>query len=150
MEDSNSDLKRTENGNHDQNGRFKAGNTASVGKGRPKGKPSIPSIIKRIGAEVPEGEQESMLELVIRKQYEKALEGNYASAKLLFERLEGSPFRQIHLETNKEPCVMFEVDDDGSLTYYDHDLKKKITIDGEEAQRIRSKLGREEDIVTIG
>ena len=136
--------------NKDGKGGF-GSNPQNINKnGRPKGTPSLPTIIKRIGQEVPEGEKEAMLELVIRKQYELALKGSTQSAKLLFERLEGSPFKQVYLESNKEECTIFEVDGDGSLTYYDHDLDKKITIDGEEAKRIRGKLGKEEDIITLG
>ena len=81
----------------DDKGRFKPGVSGNV-LGKPKGIKSLPSIIKKIGSKIPQGENENQLELIMRKQFELALKGNHRSAQLIFERLEGKAFTPIKVE----------------------------------------------------
>ncbi len=71
-----------------EKGQFVYGNTASVGHGHPKNKPSIPTMIKTIGNEIPEGETKTRLELMGLRLWDMALKGNIRAIELVCNRLE--------------------------------------------------------------
>ena len=97
--------------NRNTKGQFIPGNTASVGKGRPKGTRSIPDGLRRIGDE--DGTLDgaySKLEVVLRKVFESALNGNSWAVQFIADRTEGKALERI--ETNyKEPITIFKFDE---------------------------------------
>tara|TARA_A100001201_G_scaffold50359_1_gene50142 strand:- start:146 stop:475 length:330 start_codon:yes stop_codon:yes gene_type:complete len=101
-----------ENGeNRNKKGQFVAGNTASVGKGRPKGTKSIPDILRKISDE--EGTTNGMdkLEVVMRQVFNFALEGKSWAVQFIAERLEGKAKEHIITEEFK-PIRVLEFGDD--------------------------------------
>ena len=101
-----------ENGeNRNKKGQFVAGNTASVGKGRPKGSRSIPDILRKSSDE--EGTTDGMdkLEVVMRKVFKFALEGKSWAVQFIAERLEGKAKEHIITEEFK-PIRVLEFGDD--------------------------------------
>ena len=106
-----------ENGNNrNKKGQFVAGNTASVGKGRPKGSRSIPDILKKIAEE--EGTLDGMdkLEVVMRTVFKYALKGNSWAVQFIAERMEGKA---------KEHIIMEEVKPLRVLDFGDKELDEK-------------------------
>ena len=87
-------------------GQFVAGNTASVGKGRPKGSRSIPDILRKISDE--EGTLDGMdkLEVVLRKVFQYALEGKSWAVQFIAERMEGKAKEHIITEEFKPLRVL--------------------------------------------
>ena len=97
-----------ENGKErNKKGQFIYGNTSSVGHGRPKNSPSIPSMIKTIGNGIPESETKTRFELVCIKLWEMALKGNIRAIILICDRLEGKAFQQFKVEVD-EPKPTFK------------------------------------------
>jgi hypothetical protein len=96
--------------NRSSNGRFVAGNTASVGKGRPKGVKSIPDILRKIGEE--EGTKDGIpkLEVVMRMVYSYALEGRSWAVQFIADRMEGRPAQKIETTTKERP-IGFELNE---------------------------------------
>jgi len=60
-------------------------------KGRPKGTPSIPDILRRIGAEPAGVNNETKLDLVMRKVYAEAVKGRQWAVEFIATRTEGKP-----------------------------------------------------------
>ena len=75
--------------NRNNKGQFVAGNTASVGKGRPKGVQSIPDILKKISDEEGTMDGLSKLEVVMRKVFQYAVEGKPWAVQFIADRTEG-------------------------------------------------------------
>ena len=101
--------KPIENGqNRNNKGQFVSGNTASVGHGRPKGRQSIPDILRKIGDEegTLDGEH-SKLDVVLRKVFEYALEGKHWAVQFIADRTEGRPLQAISVETH-EPMQLIK------------------------------------------
>ena len=98
-------------GNRNDKGQFVAGNTASVGKGRPKGRRSIPDISRKISDE--EGTTDGMdkLEVVMRKVFHYALDGKSWAVQFIAERMEGKAVEHIITEEVK-PLRVLEFNDD--------------------------------------
>ena len=106
-----------ENGdNRDKKGQFVAGNTASVGKGRPKGSMSIPDMLRRIGdEEVPSELQNkveelfgrvelgelTMIEAVMRTTMMYAIQGKPWAVQFIADRTEGKPRQTIEIESHE-------------------------------------------------
>ena len=76
-------------GNRNNKGQFVAGNTASVGKGRPKGSQSIPDILRKIGEEEGTVDGVDKLEVVMRKVFQYAVEGKPWAVQFIADRTEG-------------------------------------------------------------
>ena len=102
-----------ENGeNRNNKGQFVAGNTASIGKGRPKGVQSIPDILRKIGDE--EGTKSgdlTKLQYVMRKVFDFAVEGKPWAVQFIADRTEGKAkeFRETTVKT--EPIKVFDFED---------------------------------------
>jgi len=95
----------------DNKGQFGAGNTASVGKGRPKGSRSIPDLLRKISDEkgTTDGSMDK-LEVVMRTVFSYALEGRYWAVQFIAERLEGKAKEYIITEEIK-PLRILEFGD---------------------------------------
>lgn len=116
-----------ENGkNRNNKGQFVVGNTASVGKGRPKGSQSIPDLLRKIGEEeVPTELNEkvkklfgkanvqeiSMIEAIMRTTMMYAIQGKSWAVQFIAERLEGKAKEHIITEEIK-PIRVLEFGDD--------------------------------------
>ena len=100
-----------ENGsNRNNKGQFVAGNTASVGKGRPKGSQSIPDILTKIGEEEGTLDGKSKLDVIMYKVFQYALEGKPWAVQFIADRTEGKA-KEIREVTNKnEPIKIITVD----------------------------------------
>lgn len=112
-----------ENGeNRDREGKFVAGNTASVGKGRPKGGQSIPDLLKRIGEEgIPIELQQKVklafddvdtkdmtfMEAVMRTTMMYAISGKPWAVQFIADRLEGRPLQAMSIESH-EPIQLIK------------------------------------------
>ena len=83
--------------NRDVKGQFVDGNTASKGKGRPKGTGSIPDILKKIGEEDGTVDGKSKLDVIMYKVYQYALEGKPWAVQFIADRTEGKAkeFREV-------------------------------------------------------
>lgn len=104
-----------ENGkNRDNKGKFVKGNTASVGKGRPKGSVSIPDILRRVLKEEVGNEQKiSRLEAILLKVIAKAYDGDMPSINFVADRLEGKPKQIVGLQDiTDEPIKVFDFDNE--------------------------------------
>ena len=96
-----------ENGqNRNSKGQFVAGNTASVGKGRPKGSRSIPDILRKISDEEGTTSGIDKLEVVMRKVFQYALEGKSWAVQFIAERFEGKAKEHIITEEFKPLQVL--------------------------------------------
>ena len=97
--------------NRNVKGQFVPGNTASRGKGRPKGTRSIPDILNRIGdEELGQDSAISKLEAIMRMVYKKAFKGENWAVQFIADRTEGRALERI--ETNyKEPITIFKFDE---------------------------------------
>jgi len=101
--------KPIENGrNRNNKGQFVAGNTASVGNGRPKGVQSIPDILKKISDEEGTMDGLSKLEVVMRKVFQYAVEGKPWAVQFIADRTEGKALERIDQTTRLEPFKLIE------------------------------------------
>lgn len=94
--------------NRDSKGKFVSGNSASKGKGRPKGTKSIPDILRRIGQE--EDRNGNNMEKMCRKVWELGINGERWAVEWLANRMEGMP-TQTTLTTTKELPIGFELNE---------------------------------------
>tara|TARA_R100001463_G_scaffold23901_1_gene57092 strand:- start:5340 stop:5639 length:300 start_codon:yes stop_codon:yes gene_type:complete len=74
--------------NRKSNGQFKSGVSGNP-NGRPKGKQSIPDILKRIGDEEGTVDGIDKLEVVMRKVFQYAVEGKPWAVQFIADRTEG-------------------------------------------------------------
>jgi len=101
-----------ENGsNRNTKGQFVAGNTASVGNGRPKGTQSIPDILRKIGEEDGTVDGKSKLDVIMYMVFKFALEGKPSWAVQFAERTEGKAVERIDQTLKHEPIRVFDFDD---------------------------------------
>ena len=101
--------KPIENGsNRNNKGQFVAGNTASVGNGRPKGVQSIPDILKKISDEEGTMDGLSKLDVVLRKVFLYAVEGKPWAVQFIADRTEGKALERIDQTTRLEPFKLIE------------------------------------------
>ncbi len=84
-----------------EKGQFVYCNTASVGHGRPKNKPSIPNMLKIIGNEIPKGEIKTRFELMSLRLWDMALKGNIRAIIVICDRLDGKAFQQFKVEVDE-------------------------------------------------
>lgn len=105
--------KPKENGaNRNEKGQFGPGNTASVGKGRPKGSRSIPDILRKIAEEEGTTEGITKLEVVLRQVFRYALEGKSWAVEFIANRTEGKPHQSIGIrDETDEPIKVFDVNE---------------------------------------
>ena len=94
--------------NRNNKGQFVAGNTASVGNGRPKGVQSIPDILKKISDEEGTMDGLSKLEVVMRKVFQYAVEGKPWAVQFIADRTEGKALERIDQTTRLEPFKLIE------------------------------------------
>lgn len=101
---------------------FQKGNTAAVGKGRPKGT-SISRLLKELrdecellGKPLPQGR--TAAELLAQKMYVKAIKGQYSFAREILDRTEG-----------KVPLRLADADGESIALGGDLDALGKILID---------------------
>jgi len=96
-----------ENGsNRDNKGQFVAGNTASVGNGRPKGVQSIPDILRKIGDEEGTVDGLNKLEVVLRKVFGFAVEGKSWAVQFIADRTEGRSVERIQTQEVKDELII--------------------------------------------
>jgi hypothetical protein len=102
-----------ENGaNRNNKGQFVSGNTASVGKGRPKGSRSIPDILRKIAEEEGTTEGITKIEVVLRQVFRYALEGKSWAVEFIANRTEGKPHQSIGIkDETDEPITVFDVNE---------------------------------------
>ena len=101
--------KPIENGsNRNNKGQFVAGNTASVGNGRPKGVQSIPDILREIGKEDGTVTGLNKLEVVMRKVFQFAVEGRPWAVQFIADRTEGKALERIDQTPRLEPFKLIE------------------------------------------
>jgi hypothetical protein len=101
-----------ENGsNRDNKGQFVAGNTASVGNGRPKGTQSIPDILRKIGEEEGTVDGKSKLDVIMYMVFKFALEGRPWAVQFIADRTEGKAVEHIDQTLKHEPIRVFDFDD---------------------------------------
>jgi len=95
------------NGNErNERGQFVDGNTASKGHGRPKNTPTIPNLIKSIGAEKSTDSDTDRLTTVVNKLFELAENGNIRAIETIFNRLEGkTPIVPISIEREYDEII---------------------------------------------
>jgi hypothetical protein len=74
--------------NRQSNGQFKAGVSGNP-KGRPKGKQSIPDLLRKIGQEEGTVDGVDKLEVVMRKVFQYAVEGKPWAVQFIADRTEG-------------------------------------------------------------
>lgn len=99
--------------NRDEGGKFVKGNTASVGKGRPKGSVSIPDILRRVLKEEIGSENKiTRLEAILLKVIAKAYDGDNWAINFVADRLEGKPKQIVGLQDiTDEPIKVFDFDE---------------------------------------
>ena len=96
-----------ENGvNRDNTGKFVDGNTASVGKGRPKGSLSIPDILRKIGDEEGITDGKSKLDVVLYKVFQYALEGKSWAVQFIADRTEGKALERVEQHVTKDEIII--------------------------------------------
>ena len=101
-----------ENGeNRNGKGQFTIGNTASVGKGRPKGIQSIPDILRKVGVEEGTATGLTKLEVVLRKVFGYAVEGKPWAVQFIADRTEGKALERIDQTINQKPIKVFDIDE---------------------------------------
>ena len=99
--------KPIENGdNRNNKGQFVAGNTASVGKGRPKGSQSIPDILRKIGDEEGTTDGKSKLDVVMYKVFQYALEGKSWAVQFIADRTEGKALERVEQHVTKDEIII--------------------------------------------
>ena len=98
--------------NRNKKGQFVAGNTASVGKGRPKKVQSIPDILRKIGDDqgTKDGEH-TKLEVVLSKVFDYALQGKSWAVQFIADRTEGKAVETIRTQ-EVEPIKILDLDED--------------------------------------
>jgi len=74
--------------NRKSNGQFKAGVSGNP-NGRPKGKQSIPDLLRKIGEEEGTVDGVDKLEVVMRKVFQYAVEGKPWAVQFIADRTEG-------------------------------------------------------------
>ena len=117
-------MPKSNGSNRNNLGQFVKGNTASVGKGRPKGSTSIADILRRIGDEAgtPDGTM-TKNEVVWRKVYQYAVEGKAWAVQFIADRTEGKALERISVEDFKTPWeIMNEVIEQGERKDDDEEL----------------------------
>lgn len=99
--------------NRNNKGQFGEGNQFSKGKGRPKGSPSIPDILKKVlGEEIGTTEKMTRLEAILIKVVKEAYDGDKWAVNFLADRLEGKPKQILGLhEVSDEPIQVFDFDE---------------------------------------
>lgn len=101
------DMSPIENGkNRNNKGQFVAGNTASIGKGRPKGSQSIPDILRKIGEEEGSTDGKTKLDVVLRKVFGYALEGKGWAVQFIADRTEGKAIETVRTQEVKDEIVI--------------------------------------------
>ena len=99
--------KPIENGdNRNNKGQFVAGNTASVGKGRPKGSQSIPDILRKIGDEEGTTDGKSKLDVVMYKVFQYALQGKSWAVQFIADRTEGKALERVEQHVTKDEIII--------------------------------------------
>ena len=99
--------KPIENGdNRNNKGQFVAGNTASVGKGRPKGSQSIPDILRKIGDAEGTTDGKSKLDVVMYKVFQYALEGKSWAVQFIADRTEGKALERVEQHVTKDEIII--------------------------------------------
>jgi len=100
-----------ENGsNRNKKGQFVSGNSASKGKGRPKGVQSIPDILRKIGDEEGTIDGKSKLDVIMYKVFQFALEGKPWAVQFIADRTEGKALDRIEQTIKQEPIRILEID----------------------------------------
>jgi len=103
-----------ENGDkRNSKGQFGEGNQFSKGRGRPKGSPSIPDILRRVlGEEIGTIDKMTRLEAILIKVVKEAYDGDKWAVNFLADRLEGKPKQILGLqEVSDEPIQVFDFDE---------------------------------------
>tara|TARA_R100001163_G_C4905624_1_gene92215 strand:+ start:212 stop:514 length:303 start_codon:yes stop_codon:yes gene_type:complete len=96
-----------ENGdNRNNKGQFVAGNTASVGKGRPKGSQSIPDILRKIGEEEGSTNGLTKLDVVMHRVFQYALEGKSWAVQFIADRTEGKALERVEQHITKDEIII--------------------------------------------
>tara|TARA_R100001530_G_C4294201_1_gene148806 strand:+ start:726 stop:1058 length:333 start_codon:yes stop_codon:yes gene_type:complete len=96
--------------NRNEKGQFVDGNTASVGKGRPRGLQSIPDILRKIGDEDGTIDGKTKLDVIMYRVFKFALEGKPWAVQFIADRTEGKS-KEIREVTNKvEPIKIMSFD----------------------------------------
>lgn len=85
----------------DQKGRFADGNKG--GPGRPVGTLSLTGLLRKHLDSVPRGEQQTRGEIFVKKTLEKAMRGNPASEKLVWNYIDGLPKQSLDLTSGGKP-----------------------------------------------
>ena len=95
---------------HKQDTRFKPGVSGNP-NGRPKGKRSIPDILRKIGDEegLKDGSK-TKLDVVMYKVFQFALEGKPWAVQFIADRTEGKALDRIEATINQEPIKVFEIE----------------------------------------
>ena len=96
--------------NRNGKGQFVAGNTASVGKGRPKGVQSIPDILHKIGEEEGTVDGKTKLDVIMYKVFQFALEGKPWAVQFIADRTEGRAKEFREITHNNQPIKILTID----------------------------------------
>ncbi len=75
----------------DKNGKWKSGVSGNP-NGRPKKNLCVTDLLRDIGNEELSKSKETLLELMVHKVYEKAINGDMRAIEFITERLEGRPY----------------------------------------------------------
>jgi len=94
---------------HKQDTRFKPGVSGNP-NGRPKGKRSIPDILRKIGDEEGTADGKSKLDVIMNKVFQYALEGKPWAVQFIADRTEGKALDRIEATINQEPIKVFEIE----------------------------------------
>lgn len=116
-----------------EKGQFVYGNTASVGHGRKTNTPSIVTMIRTKGNDIPEGETKTRFELAIEKMWELALKGNIRAFEIMCNRVEGRAFQQfrINIDEKLETRAPFSVWSENTF------LKDKLIEMGYDEEKLK-------------
>ena len=86
----------------DEQGRFIPGTSGNL-SGRPKGSISIRDRIKQRLEEIPDGEKETYLELIVKQVLGKAVRGDFQMLKLVWEHTDGRPTESLRIREERLP-----------------------------------------------
>ena len=95
--------------NRNNKGQFISGNTASVGKGRPKNTQSIPDMLQKIGEEYADNEESTKLDVVLRKVFKYATQGKSWAVQFIADRTEGKAIERVQKQ-NIEAIKVIDIE----------------------------------------
>lgn len=101
----------------DDKGRFVEGGASPNPEGRPKGSFSITAMIKAKLQEIPEGEQESYADLLIKRILKDAIEkGDARLIKQIWNYMDGMPNQKLTIDSDQAQRVQDTLDKINEMT----------------------------------